>query len=131
MGKEQDSWEIRELADRIGRRLHLMENQEAVQPHLPNGWEIEASTVYDGGSLTLSIHGTTVLTIERDVEFRRNQVTVPEVFAARLEKLIRFVEGVSGKIEAAAEAVREAERMAEAARIIALIDAEIENLPEP
>lgn len=110
---------------------NLLHREGALQSELPEGWSCRNVTYYDGGSITLSIEGHDVATIERDVEFHRISIAIKSPFDTREGRVLGMIRTVvENLVEHQQNADRQAALEAEIeknARALAYID----DLPDP
>lgn len=86
-------------------------------------FSLETSFYYDGGSIRLSVERTELICIERDVEFSRIDITIPESLQERAAKIIGIMDQLADR--AIERGVEEADlaRKAQADKVFDILDA--------
>lgn len=86
-------------------------------------FSLETSFYYDGGSIRLSVERTELICIERDVEFSRMDITIPENLQGRAAKILGIMDQLADQaIERGVEEAALA-RKAQADKVFDILDA--------
>jgi hypothetical protein len=98
---------------------------------LPDGFSVEITTYYDGGTINLEVGGVQVMRIEREVEYSRLDIDIQRPFQSRSEKLLGLMDRVVQEVVKEQAEIDRQERLRSEMEANAPVLAAIDELPDP